>query len=342
LGFGRDDFTGRAEEAYDRAPGRPDPSFPDPHPRSRGAEGPEATGRPRGRRTALTGFHGSSEVRGRNVAPHGFGAPGKPFRRRSGVPFRSAGQRPSPRASPLSTSRAPEGALRRSDAGPHGRLHPPQAPTPSAHEEPRIRSSRACRTRHLPPSAFRTPSAACTPRPRPGLFHPGNAPGVSPSGPCSSPGARASLEARLLSCRSPPAALATPPGARSSELSSPRRVRAAGDRKSPAADALLAFSPLGPSLPPRGSRIFPPPRALADARQQALPAPPPLRFRRTIGFPRRPTGAPESSPAETSAFPPPASHARSRGRDLPEQRRRPFWGSPPRPGRPAEAALGCR
>jgi hypothetical protein len=155
-------------------------------------------------------------------------------------------------------------------------------------------------------------------------------------------GARTSLEVRLLSCRSPPVALATPPGARSSELSSPRRVRAAGDRKSPAADALLAFSPLGPSLPPRGSRIFPQPRALADARRRTLPAPPPLRFRRTIGSPRRPTGAPEYSPAEALAFPPPADLARSRGRDSPERRRRPFWGLPPRPERPAEAALECR
>jgi hypothetical protein len=131
----------------------------------------------------------------RKVAPYRFGAPGKPFRRRSGVPFHSAGQKPSPRASPLSTSRAPEGALRRCDAD-HSRSAPPSpASSPSAHEEPRIRCSRACLTRHLPPSAFLTPSAACTPRPRPGLFHPGNAPGVSPSGPCSSPGGRTSLEA---------------------------------------------------------------------------------------------------------------------------------------------------
>jgi hypothetical protein len=98
-------------------------------------------------------------------------------------------------------------------------------------------------------------------------------------------GARTSLEARLLSCRSPPGRLRRPPGARSSELSSPRRVRAADDRKSPAADALLAFSPLGPSLPPRGNRVFPQPCALADARQRILPAPPPLRFRRTIRLP---------------------------------------------------------
>jgi hypothetical protein len=141
------------------------------------------------------GFRGFSEDRGRRVAPYRFGAPGKPFRRRSGVPFRSAGQKPSPRASPLSTSRAPEGALRRCDADQSRSAPPSPAQSPSAYKGPRIRSSRACLTRHLPPSAFLTPSAACTPRPRPGLFHPGDAHGVSPSGPCSSPGGRTSFEA---------------------------------------------------------------------------------------------------------------------------------------------------
>jgi hypothetical protein len=52
--------------------------------------------------------------------------------------------------------------------------------------------------RHLPSSAFRTLSTVCTPRPLPGLFHPGNAPGVPPSGACSSRDARLSYEAGAL------------------------------------------------------------------------------------------------------------------------------------------------
>ncbi len=59
------------------------------------------------------------------------------------------------------------------------------------------------------PATFRpqrfSRSRRLTPRnPSPGLFHPGNALGVSPSGPCSTPGGRTSLEApALLSFRSP-------------------------------------------------------------------------------------------------------------------------------------------
>jgi len=183
----------------------------------------------------------------------GSALPGKPFRRRSGVPFRSAGQRPSPRASPLSTSRAPEGALRRSDAGRSRPAPPfPGSQSPSAHEGPRIRSSRACHARHLPPPAFRTPSAAYTPRPARAYLIPVTLLGFRLQGLAPRRGARASLEVRVLSCRSPPLdALRHRAETRSPEPSSPRRVRAASDRKSPAAVALLAFSPLRRSLPPR-------------------------------------------------------------------------------------------
>jgi hypothetical protein len=128
---------------------------------------------------ALMRLHGFAEDRARIVAPHWFGAPGKPFRRRSGIPFRTADQEPSPLTSPLSTSRAPSGHVpegRRRSV--EDRLHPPRLPAPSAHAESRIRSSRACLTRHLPSSAFLTLSTACTPRRLPGLFHPGSAHGV--------------------------------------------------------------------------------------------------------------------------------------------------------------------
>jgi hypothetical protein len=53
-------------------------------------------------------------------------------------------------------------------------------------------------TRHLPSSAFRAPSTVYSPQLRPGLFRPGNAPGVTSSGPCSTPVVRASLEAGSL------------------------------------------------------------------------------------------------------------------------------------------------
>jgi len=55
-----------------------------------------------------------------------------------------------------------------------------------------------CHARHLPSSAFRAPSTACTPRPLPGLFRPGNAPGVPSSGAFTAREVRASLEAGAL------------------------------------------------------------------------------------------------------------------------------------------------
>jgi hypothetical protein len=54
-----------------------------------------------------------------------------------------------------------------------------RCPTPAT-----VRPQRFSRSRRFPPRHS-----------VPGLFHPGNAPGVSPSGPWSSPGSRTSLEA---------------------------------------------------------------------------------------------------------------------------------------------------
>jgi hypothetical protein len=147
---------------------------------------PRGMRRPGGERVALASagralveLRGFAEDQVGKVAPYWFGAPGKPFRRRSGVPFRTAGQEPSLLTSPLSTSRAPSGHVpkgrRRSIVGRH---HPPRLPAPSAHAAPRIRSTRACQARHLPSSAFRTLSTAYTPRRLPSLFHPGDAHGV--------------------------------------------------------------------------------------------------------------------------------------------------------------------
>jgi hypothetical protein len=55
--------------------------------------------------------------------------------------------------------------------------------------------------RHLPSSAFRTPSTVYAPQLRPGLFRPGDAPGVPSSGP-SPPRWSAPLSRSELSCRS--------------------------------------------------------------------------------------------------------------------------------------------
>jgi hypothetical protein len=53
-------------------------------------------------------------------------------------------------------------------------------------------------TNSLSPSGFHNPSALCSPRDLPGLFHPGPAHGVYPSRLCSLPGAVRSLERRNL------------------------------------------------------------------------------------------------------------------------------------------------
>jgi len=228
------------------------PSPPDPTPACAGMERPgdgrvalASAGR------ALMGLRGFTEDRVRNVAPDRFSAPGKPFRRRSGIPFRTAGQEPSLLVTPLSTSRAPSGHDRRADVGPEDRLHPPRLPAPTAHAGSRVRFTRAFHTRHLPSSAFRTLSTASTPQPLPGLSHPGDAPGVRvfralllSGGPRLSRG-RCSLAVQPRSSAAKRRA-----GPRSPERSSPRRVRTAGDRNLPAAVALLTFAPLRRSLPP--------------------------------------------------------------------------------------------
>jgi len=169
----------RAEKAHDRASGRPDPPFPS-GPRSLRSEVPRRrAGRPRGRRT---GPHGVARVlrgsgtecsavlvwRSRQAVPAAF---------RYSLPHRGS-QAVARDLASLNLARP----FRARTGGPTSvqsdRLHPPRLPAPSAHRASRIRSTRACRARHLPSSAFRTLSTACTPRRLPGLFHPGNAHGV--------------------------------------------------------------------------------------------------------------------------------------------------------------------
>jgi hypothetical protein len=90
----------------------------------------------------------------------------------------------------------PSRARRRTDAGRFsGQPRPPGLCAPTAHEVKRVRFHGLSKARHLPSSAFRTLSTVSTPPHRPGLFHPGNAHGVPPSGLRSSPGSRTSFEA---------------------------------------------------------------------------------------------------------------------------------------------------
>jgi len=196
----------RVGKAHDRSSGCPDPplySGPLPAFAERGA--PEAGGNAlTSAGQALMGLRGFAEDQVRYVAPIWFSAPGKPFRRHSGIPSRTAGQRPSPLASPLSTSRAPSGHDPEDRRQLVGRLHPPRLPCPTAHPASRIRFARACLARHLPSSAFLTLSTACTSRRLPGLFHPGNAHGLQAFRALLFPGGPYLSRGRLLSCRSVP------------------------------------------------------------------------------------------------------------------------------------------
>jgi hypothetical protein len=197
------------------------------------------------------------------------------------------------------------------------RLRPRIPPTarPRGRTPRRTRQSRASQARHLPSSAFRTPSTAFTPQPRPGLFHPGNAPGVvvfrallRPGGPRPSRG-RGSLAvavpAFLLACEARR-------GSRRLQSVSHQAIRTATGRKPTAAVALLTFAPLRPSPPPGLDRLL---RPRARARDRFSPTHPPVPFALFEG-------------ARASECP-----TRRHRHLLPCERRRPFWGLPPLPER---------
>lgn len=98
-----------------------------------------------------------------------------------------------------------------------------------------------------------TPSTACSPPCLPSrLAATRNAPEVPPSGPCSSPGIGASLEARAL-LRVSPAGVAAKrhPRSPASEPCSPQGIRTAWDRTPVAAVALLTFQPFKALYPRR-------------------------------------------------------------------------------------------
>jgi len=138
-------------------------------------------------------------------AQYRFGAPGARGRA-AGVPHFTADRGFDPADSPLIASRAPSGHTPEDDAG-LSTGPPSWAFAPLQRFQSRgFGQHGCCPTRHLPPSAFRTLPAVCSPRPLPGLFRPGNAPGVPSSGPLSSREAR-----RLSRGRCPPAVRPTGP-----------------------------------------------------------------------------------------------------------------------------------
>jgi len=169
--------------------------------------------------------------------------------------------------------------------------------TPATFRPQRFSRSR----RFTPPGTF------------PGLFHPGNALGVWPSGIPSSRGS-APLSRPLLSCRwqrtlpvrtrcTTRLQRVTPPVSPHSPTSFWARRRA---------DSLLAFSPLGLSLPPPQNR-------LPDSSSQRL-SPEGVSFRGS-----RLRVSPNGGPGISLL-----------------RERRPFWGFPPRRGLPLRKSSACR
>jgi len=143
----------------------------------------------------------------------------------------------------------PSGRIRRT-------AHPPELPSPTALEESGIRRSRAYHARHGPASAFRTLSPVCAPQNPPGLFHPGNAHGVRPSGPFprKKHGPFRNRSSLAVPSRARPVRVSSERRLQRFDLSaSPYRERVVEAR--PAADALLAFRPLGLSIPPPWDRL---------------------------------------------------------------------------------------
>jgi hypothetical protein len=169
-----------------------------------------------------------SRVRGGDVAPIRFSAPGLPFRRLPGLPCSSVhcgvlrplarGRRRPAACDSLRLAR-PSRAMSRGPAFGTSRVYGQLSPTgatrrrpnyppglcdPSAHSDPGIRFAgrvaiRACRgdthPATIPASAFHTLPPVYAPRNLPGLFHPGNAHGFQGLQGLPLPKSRSSLEA---------------------------------------------------------------------------------------------------------------------------------------------------
>jgi hypothetical protein len=180
---------------------------------------------------ALVGLRGPSEDRARYVAP--LLASALPACRFGGVPVFPTAPRGANRRLRLASPglARPFRARRRYDPEPCDPGGPPGLPPPTALPVERVRSPRA----QPGPATFR-PRRFSRPRrlaphpTSPGLFHPGNAPGVSSSGHRSSPGSRTSLEAVALLPFAPPAPLSLGGGRAASEPCSSRRVRTGSGR----------------------------------------------------------------------------------------------------------------
>jgi len=181
------------------------------------------------------------------------------------------------------------------------------------------REPRACHARHLPASAFRTLSPAYTPQHRPGLFHPGNAPEVSPSGLRTSPGSRAPLgAAALMPFPSPPSPLSD------------------GDKA-----RLQSFHLPGEFVPRRSENLARPLPSWRRAPSRLSRSPP----RGRIRSPTRSRGAtprPIQTPMHFALRRVLRSIARRKPWLSPLARRRPSWGFSPRPARGLANPCGCR
>ena len=185
-----------------------------------------------------------------------------------------------------------------------------RCPTPAT-----VRPQRFSRSRRFPPRNS-----------VPGLFHPGNAPGVSPSGLCSSRGAAPlSRPPALLPFDSRARPVSYAHGSRLQSLDPPGESGSAKGRNPFAAVALLASSPLRLSRAParRGTGV---PQALL-ALTSPRPPHPPVHF--TSRACARHGCASEYCPAGVLGV------SLSRGR-------RPSWGFSPLPDRILANPSGCR
>jgi hypothetical protein len=157
------------------------------------------TARPRGRRTDPHGVARASRGSGASGIPaSGSGDPGRPFRRRPGIPTRTADRHPSKPVTPLLASRAPPGHTTGGSTPvlrPDG--HPPGLLPPSAHEELRVRYPRALpRPATFRPRRFSRPRRLPPRNPVQVYFALVTPVGLSSSGPSSAPVIGSSLEAR--------------------------------------------------------------------------------------------------------------------------------------------------
>jgi hypothetical protein len=246
------------------------------------------------------------------------------------LPFRSRGRAPLLSFSPPTETAGdrPSGPPPDPDLAPRGAWPHPvsvrrSSPDllPSAHAESGIRGSRAHRARPRSASRVSHPLSGFLPPILPGLFHPGGAPGVSPSGPCSSRAAvtRGPCSRVPSSPAVRPRPGARPRGRRRWDASAPE---ASSSRESGLSPRRAVKRGGGPEPSWRSSRAGVRPRS---SRRRVKPASPPGESRATalrraggrralVSGVRRASGADipaKGHPARSEVFPSPLSIRRS-------------------------------